>query len=105
MVEIRGADGASVKPDEPDQYAFELESDGRVGIRADCNRGMGRYALEGNTLTFAGVAYTKAMCPPGSLYDQFTQALERAASFAIKDGVLTLTLAADAGVMKFEPAK
>jgi heat shock protein HslJ len=105
LIELRGADGAVVKPDDPEKYTFELESDGRVGVRADCNRGMGRYALEGGTLTFTVLAYTKAMCPPGSLYDSYTQALEKTASFAIKDGALTLTLAADAGAMTFEPAK
>ena len=41
--------------------------DGRVQLRADCNRGGARYdAGAGRTLTFSPAAITKMGCPPGS---------------------------------------
>ena len=35
----------TVKPDRPELYTLQLDRSGRVGVRADCNRGSGPYTV------------------------------------------------------------
>jgi heat shock protein HslJ len=91
-----------VKVDHPDRYTLRLGSDGRVALKADCNRGSGGYAISGDrALTVKPIALTRAMCPPGSLSNRFAKDVGRATSYFVRDGDLYLELPVDSGTLRF----
>jgi hypothetical protein len=47
------------------------------------------------------VAMTKALCPPNSLSDRFTQEVARVVRYAVRGGELYLELANGSGTMRF----
>ncbi|HEY7035486.1 MAG TPA: META domain-containing protein [Thermomicrobiales bacterium] len=98
--ELRGG-AAPVSPDDPGAYTLTFGDDGKVALRADCNRGFGPFAVTGSQITIGPVATTRAACPPGSLSDQFVQAIEAAAAFTFAEGHLLLALPNDAGTLVF----
>jgi heat shock protein HslJ len=102
LVQIRLQKDIVAVPSDPGRYTLELGTDGRVAALADCNRLMGRYILAGTSLTFQRLASTRAMCPNGSLFNQYSKSLEAAISCELRDGILTIGFADD-GEMVFEP--
>ena len=84
----------------PDRYTLTFQGGGRVNVRADCNRGSGAYEVNGNAMKLGPAALTKMGCPAGSQDTEFAAELGRAASYAIADNELVLTLA-DGGTMHF----
>jgi para-nitrobenzyl esterase len=91
-----------IKVDSPDRYTLRLGSDGRLALKADCNRGAGAYAVTGDrALTVKPIALTRAMCPPGSLSDRFAKDVGRATSYFVRDGDLYLELPVDSGTLRF----
>ena len=88
-------------PSDPSQYTIEFKSDGKLNIRADCNRAGGTYSMEGKRITIEQTHSTMAMCPPGSLDQDFNKDLGAAAIYFFKDGFLYLDLKYDSGTMKF----
>lgn len=59
-----------------DRYTIEFLPDDRVQVRADCNRGAGRYSVQADgRLTLTGIALTKMGCGAGSLDAQFVREL------------------------------
>jgi len=88
-------------PAEPDRYTLTLQPDGRVNIRADCNRGGGTHTLDGNKISISITHTTRAACPPDSLEQPFIRDLNGAAAWFFNDGDLYLNIKYDAGTMKF----
>ena len=74
---------------------------GKLHVRADCNRFGGTYSLEGKRLTNDLTHSTRIMCPPDSLEEVFKKDLIAAAIYFFKDGFLYLDLKYDSGTMKF----
>ncbi len=99
--EIQRTNGQTVVVDEPDKYTLELLPNGQVRIRADCNRGFGSYTMKGSEISFHRTAYTRAACPPGSLFDVYTRNLEEANSYVVEGDTLHITYGIDGGIMKF----
>ena len=65
--------------------------EGRMHGFAGCNRMMGGYELQGNSLKFKGVAVTMMACPTGMETEAaFTKALERVAGYRLDAASLTL---------------
>lgn len=87
------ADGVVLEPADPRSYTLALLADGGAAVRADCNRGVGRYEVSGARLTFAPIALTRALCPEGSLDTAFVALLGATVGYAFEGGVLTLTTA------------
>jgi len=88
--------------DAPERYTIRFDSAGRVALRADCNRGSGRYSVSADRrITFGPMALTRAMCPAGSLSDRFARDVGRAAIYFLKDGDLYLDLPMDSGTLRF----
>ncbi|HVF62543.1 MAG TPA: META domain-containing protein [Casimicrobiaceae bacterium] len=70
-------DAAARPVAEPNRYTIELAPDGVIRVRADCNRGSGRYQANDVELTFGPIATTKMSCPDGSRDREFLDALGR----------------------------
>ena len=88
--------------DAPDRYTVRFGSDGRIALKADCNRGMGSYAESADRrLTLKPIVLSRAMCPAGSLSDRFAKEVGRATSYFVKDGDLFLELPIDSGTLRF----
>jgi para-nitrobenzyl esterase len=88
--------------DNPSLYTIRFQSDGEVEIRADCNRGFGRYTVtEERKLEFGPFGVTRAICPPESLSDRYLRELARATTLFFADGDLYLELPYDSGTLKF----
>lgn len=97
------ADGKIVTAAAADRYTLAFQAGGRVNLRADCNRGSGAYEVNGNAMKVGAAALTRMACPAGSQDTEFVAWLGRAASYAIADNELVLTLA-DGGTMRFRAA-
>lgn len=103
FVKFRGGDDKVLVPDDRAKYTIAFGADGGVSVRFDCNRGRGTWRSAGaGQLEFGPMALTRAMCPPGSLHDQFVKQWEYVRSYVIKDGRLFLSLMADGGIYEFE---
>jgi heat shock protein HslJ len=88
--------------DGPALYTLRFGDDGRVAVRADCNRGSAGYSVGADRqLTFNPMALTQAACRPGSLSDRFVKEVGRASSYFMKDGDLYLSLPVDSGTLRF----
>lgn len=87
----------------PERYTLELAPNGRLRVRADCNRGTGSFRIGEGTISLGPIATTRVACPPGSLEARYLADLQRAARFFVAGGVLHLELPADAGTMRFAP--
>ena len=86
-------------------YTITFHADGSFEAKADCNSVSGTYttadptADSGDLSIFPGPS-TRVACPEGSFGDLFTIGLGSAASYAIADDALTLTLVND-GTLTF----
>jgi para-nitrobenzyl esterase len=104
LVKFQSGDDSLLTPDDKTKYTITFAADGRVSARIDCNRGSGTWkSLGPNQLQFGPLALTRAMCPPGSLYDRIAKDWEFVRSYMIKDDHLFLSLMADGGIYEFEP--
>ena len=99
--EFMGMDDSLLAPDDPAKYTLEFLEDGKLAVRADCNRATGTYTGDGASLELNAGAMTRAMCPPDSLSDRFVRDLGDVRSHVFRDGNLYLALMADAGIMEF----
>ena len=82
-------------------YTFQLNSNGTVEVRGDCNRAGGSFTMKGSKLSITITHKTLAACPEGSLEDPFLQDLNRTDGFLLKNGMLFLDLKLDTGNMEF----
>jgi para-nitrobenzyl esterase len=104
FVRFQGGDGRVQVPDDRAKYTVTFTADGGVNVRFDCNRGRGSWKSDWpGQLLFGPLAATRAMCPPGSLHDQFVKHWFYIRSYVLKDGRLYLSLMADGGIYEFEP--
>ncbi|HBY08096.1 MAG TPA: hypothetical protein DEH22_10040 [Chloroflexi bacterium] len=86
----------------PENYTLTLNEDGTASIKADCNQVVWSYQLNESQLTFDTTGpSTLAMCPEGSLDQQFLERLGNTVSYVLQDGKLHLNLLADAGNLVF----
>jgi para-nitrobenzyl esterase len=104
LANFQSGDGTILTPDDKAKYTIAFDSEGRVSVRIDCNRGAGTWKSTGpEQLEFGPLALTRAMCPPGSLHDRIVKDWNFVRSYTIKDGHLFLALMADGGIYDFEP--
>lgn len=88
-------------PDDPNKYTVEFTADGKVQIKADCNRGSATYTTDGTVITISPIALTRAFCGEASKDTLFVSQLQSAANYSLMDSDLWLNLADNAGQMKF----
>lgn len=88
--------------DGPARYTIRFGTDGRVAVKADCNRGTAGYSVTAaRQITFEPMALMRAACAPGSLSDRFAKEVGRSTSYFIRDGDLFLSLPVDSGTLRF----
>jgi uncharacterized protein/heat shock protein HslJ len=76
-----------------EKYTLTFGSDGRVAVRADCNRAQGAWmSAGGGQLSLGALESTRAACAPGSLDDRFVRDLSSVRSYAQRGGRLYLSL-------------
>ncbi len=97
----RMKDGTRVVPQQPERYTLEFAPGGTVTLRADCNRGSGSYLLNDASLSFGPLALTKMLCPPGTRDAEYLKELAAVTQQSVNGDELVLTLAGDAGSMRF----
>lgn len=85
----------------PDVYTIELLPDSTLRAVIDCNRGGGRYRVEGSSIRIGPLAATRMMCPPGSMDVTFGRELDAARTWFMQADTLMLDLMADSGTMRF----
>ena len=104
LVQFQSSDDTTLTPDDRAKYTIAFTAEGQVSMRIDCNRGRGTWtSSEPNQLVFGPIATTRALCPPGSLFDRVVQDLPLVRSYVLQDGHLFLSLMADGGIYEFEP--
>jgi heat shock protein HslJ len=111
LVEIQSMDDAigTVRPDNPDLYTMDLNADGTVAMRLNCNRGRGQWTAKPIAKGGEGgfhigpLAMTRVQCPPPSLDVRIAEEMDFVRSFIIRDGRLYLSLMADGGIYVWEP--
>lgn len=105
LQQIQFNDGKLLTAEPPQNYTVEFTRAGEVFVQADCNRAIGEFTLEGdNRMAVAMGPTTLAACPPGSISNDFLQALGNANLFFFQDGDLFIDLKFDSGTMQFSPA-
>jgi heat shock protein HslJ/uncharacterized lipoprotein NlpE involved in copper resistance len=104
LVRINYANDTTVVPDDPTRYTLEFMPDGQVAIQNDCNRGAATYEIDGDQLYLSPIAFTRALCSPESLFNEFAQNLSNVASYIVEDDTLNIIMAVDRGQMQFAPA-
>lgn len=111
LVEIQSMDDAigTTRPHHRDLYTMDLNADGTVAMRLNCNRGRGTWSAkpvanktEGG-FQFGPLATTRALCSPRSLDQRIAKDVAFVRSFLLRDGRLYLSLKADGGIYVWEP--
>jgi heat shock protein HslJ len=97
--------GDPITVDNPEQYEFMLLPTGTIRVKADCNNGSGTFWIDGNNISIEVLTLTRAACPPGSLSDDFVQALNQASAYQVDGASLLLELGGDGGTMVFSPVE
>jgi heat shock protein HslJ len=88
--------------DDPSRYTVEFKDDGTLGIQADCNQLRWTYTQERNSLTIHALGPTTlAVCPAGSLDQEFLQDLSEVVAYVVHEGNLVLNIKTDVGSMIF----
>jgi heat shock protein HslJ len=99
-IQRNGSDPITVA--DPSRYTLQLDSDGRVRVKSDCNSCGGSYTLTGSTLQFSPLACTKVFCGDTSLDSVYSPALDGTKTVSISDS--TLTIAGRGVTLKFRPS-
>jgi uncharacterized lipoprotein YbaY len=94
-------DGSRLVPDDPAKYTVLFSRDGRVAVRADCNRAAGTYERRGQAINVSVRAQTLAACRAGSHERRFVTQLNAVDSVSWPGDLLVLGLKNDSGAMRF----
>ena len=98
LVSVAETGNAFVTVGEPERFTAEFGADGRVSLRADCNRGSGGYTATASALTVGPMACTRAYCSSAPLDMTFTKLVSEATTWTAAKG--SLKLRSDSGVLR-----
>lgn len=103
LVKIMYMNDTEAVPEESSLYTIAFEEEGKVSIRADCNRATGSWSSSApSRLTFGPIASTRAMCGPDSLDTIFLKEFEWVRGYVLEEGRLFLSTMADGAIIEFE---
>lgn len=104
LVKFQGPDEKTFAPDDRSKYTITFQSNGRVTVRVDCNRGSSTWNVTGkDELEFGSWSRTSTKCGPGSLHDQIVTEGADVHKFDLKDGRLFLYGMPRGGYYELEP--
>ena len=104
LVKFQGPDEKTFAPDDRSKYTITFNSNGRVTVRVDCNRGSSTWKVAVNgELQFGSWSRTNAKCGAGSLHDQIVTEGADVHNFDLKDGHLFLFGMPRGGYYELEP--
>jgi putative lipoprotein len=87
---------------DPGSFTAEFGADGRVALRADCNRCSGTYTAGSRSLAVGPMACTRAFCTATAPVDTTFAGLVSSAQTWTSSGDRELELASSAGVLRFQ---
>lgn len=97
--------GKETKVNQPDKYTLQFFSaDGKVAVKADCNKAAGSFTADGHNLIISLGPLTLTACPSGSLSDQFIKELGEVQSYLFEGDNLIMGWKMDSGSMRFARA-
>jgi hypothetical protein len=101
---VVASDGTGFAPPLPYRYTLRFLDGGQLEVRADCNRGTGRWIAHPDGMIVIGsFSLSKLDCGRGSLDRVFVDNLLRVNRFTVGlPDLLWLTLPKDAGTMTFQ---
>lgn len=103
LVTIQSMDDQVYTPQERDRYTLVLRTDGSAALRADCNRGSGRWDSNApGQIRFGPIASTRALCASPSLSQKYLAQFEGVRSYIVERGRLYLATMADGAIIEFE---
>lgn len=88
-------------PADHSRYTLTLGADGRLALRADCNRGFAGYQMDGLRLDVQPIGTTRMACAAGSLGERYVKQVQGARHAVAVIGLLRIDLFADSGTMWF----
>ncbi len=97
-------DDTLITPKDSTKFVLTFNENNAFGTTTDCNRGFGKYSLDGSKLNFLGIGSTKMACPESQEGIYFKD-LQEVESFMIEDDKLILQLKLDTGYMTFVELK
>lgn len=111
LIEFQSMDDAIgiKRTDDPSKYTMQLNGDGTVKLKLNCNLATGTWSAEASSdlssgqFNFGLLAATRALCPPRSMDEHVLSQAPYVRSFLMKDGRLYLSLMADGGIYVWEP--
>lgn len=98
LVSATPTGSAPIDAGEPGRFTAEFASDGRVSLRADCNRCSGGYSATASALTVGPMACTRAYCSSAPLDTTFAMLVSQATAWSAATG--RLELRGDSGVLR-----
>lgn len=113
LVEFQSMDNAKgvQRPRDASRYTMQLNADGTVHIRLDCNSANGTWKLKASadpsngSFEFGPLATTMALCPPPGMDQLVASQAQWIRGYLLKDGKLYLSLMADGGIFVWEPQR
>jgi heat shock protein HslJ len=90
LVSLQESGAAAVVVDNPPRYTLQLNNEGQMLVRSDCNSCGGSYALKDSSLEVGPLACTKAYCGDASLDAPYTTMLQGARSIVVSDDQLVI---------------
>jgi len=105
LQQIQLNDGQVFTADPPENYTAEFTDEGELFMQVDCNRAIGNFTVEDDSLLSVELGPTSlAACPEGSISDEYLRFMGSANSFFFRDDELIIELKFDSGAMVFLPA-
>ena len=110
FVEFQSMDDSigTKRPRDPSLYTMNLNDDGTVKMRLNCNSARGQWSFEpgkdgvSGRFEFSSLAVTRAMCPPPSMDESIAADAKYIRGYLLDNGKLYLSLMADAGIYVWE---
>ena len=100
---VQFSDDSSLMPDDATRYGVTFLPEGKLAIKADCNRGAGSWTFENPAIDLEVGALTRMACQEGSLADDFVTGVNEVSSGVFRNGRLFLALPVDGGIHAFAP--
>ena len=102
LVSLREPGHDEVRVADPGAFTVEFAADGRVQVKADCNRCGGTYTAGSRTLQVGPLACTRAFCTATAPLDTTFAALVGSAQTWTSSDDQHLEVASTSGVLRFQ---